>query len=199
MLSDIIEKNRQLIKEHSNNIDVLVDRLYLSSPTYSFISEDDSTYMILNEISNNFSIPFKHIYVTGSAHIGFSLKTSTEFTSKSSDLDIAIVDSNLFEIILNKISDETMYFSNKSVFKNEQMYKSYISNIAKGLIHPRYFPFGKTKKTWDTFFYTLTMKHSEKYNKITACLFLSENSFKKKQKNSVSYFRANNISKKDNG
>ncbi len=199
MLSEIIKKNRQLIEEKSNNIDIIVDKLYLSSPTYSFINTDDSTYMILNEISNYFSIPFKHIYITGSAHIGFSLKTSSEFNPRTSDLDISIVDTYLFEKILNKISNENACFYKQDGFKNPRDFKSYITNTANGIIHPRYFPFGETKNNWDEFFQKLTIKHSSKYNKITACLFLSENSFKNKQKRSISYFRANERHMREQG
>ncbi|MEQ5703772.1 hypothetical protein AB7W83_16405 [Providencia rettgeri] len=144
MLSEIIEKNKKIIK--GEDIDLVVKKLYLSSPSVGFMNTDDSTYVILNQISNKFSVPFKHIYVTGSAHIGFSLKTSNEYSKGSSDLDIAIVDGFLFDKILNGIVDDTFNFTKKSSFKSFEVYKSYINNVARGFIHPFYFPFGNTRK-----------------------------------------------------
>ncbi|MBN6364869.1 hypothetical protein JZL89_05740, partial [Providencia rettgeri] len=60
MLSEIIEKNKKIIK--GEDIDLVVKKLYLSSPSVGFMNTDDSTYVILNQISNKFSVPFKHIY-----------------------------------------------------------------------------------------------------------------------------------------
>ncbi|MEX9889656.1 hypothetical protein AB7W78_04335 [Providencia rettgeri] len=190
MLSEIIEKNKKIIK--GEDIDLVVKKLYLSSPSVGFMNTDDSTYVILNQISNKFSVPFKHIYVTGSAHIGFSLKTSNEYSKGSSDLDIAIVDGFLFDKILNGIVDDTFNFTKKSSFKSFELYKSYINNVARGFIHPFYFPFGNTRKNWFDFFNELTLDHKESYSKISACLFSSEESFKNRQKYSINYFKANN-------
>lgn len=192
MLNEILKKNRNLLSlDNKEDINIIVEKVYLSSPTYSFINTLESTYTILNTISNHFSIPFKHIYVTGSAHIGFSLKTLKEFDNQTSDLDIAIIDTNLFEIILRGISNETNNFRRKHLFKDDNSFDKYILNTAKGVIHPRYFPNGEIKKNWYHFFHQLSIKNKVNYNKITACLFLSENSFKDKQKNDFSYFKNN--------
>lgn len=190
MLSEIIEKNKNLIQEE--DLEFIVKKLYLSSPSFSFINTDNSTYIILDKISNHFAIPFKHIYVTGSAHIGFSLKTLNSFTKGASDLDIAIVDGELFDKILNGIVKDTSNFSKKDTFKNNDCYKKYVDNVARGFIHPLYFPSGSVRSNWFKFFDELTFDHINNYVKISACLFSSEESFKNRQKYSITRFQSNN-------
>lgn len=188
--SEMINANKIFFEKSEESIETIIKKIYLASPTINFIGNSELTYNILNEVSDFFNIPFKHIYITGSAQLGFSLKTLTKFQKGSSDLDLAIVDSNLYSKILNQIVIETESLRMKSGFKRRNdSYTNYIENVSRGFIHPLYFPSGETKNEWDKFFSKLTIKNKKEYSKISACLFISEESFKIRQMYSFNFFR----------
>ena len=103
-----------------NNLRETSTKLYLIRPSFIFQEEPlvDIIYSIYKDISEYFDIPISSIYITGSAHLGFSLKDDHDF-SCDSDLDIAIIDSNLFNKYLNKIlSESNCYTRNDGFFRN---------------------------------------------------------------------------------
>lgn len=190
---DVKKRNRELkssIKE--NNTKEISTKLYLIRPSFILLEEnlDNVLYDIYKEISEKFNIPMSNIRITGSAHLGFSLKDDHDFTTES-DLDIAIIDCYLFNKFLSNILNETKnYARNDSFFKNDKYdnLSSYKKNICMGKIHPLYFPTGEIKREWNSFFDSITRKHNEYFSKITACIFLSEECFRLSQENSLNKF-----------
>src|ERR1041384_100371 len=71
-------------------------KLYLCYPTRVFVDLEELEFEILNDISLHFGIPFNHVQVVGSAKTGFSYFQNKAFVPGESDLDIALIDLNLF-------------------------------------------------------------------------------------------------------
>ena len=174
------ETNRK-IKDNVSmaNIRETSTKLYLVRPSFIFYEGefDDCIYLIYKEVSDKFNIPISSVYITGSAHLGFSLRDGHDFSSDS-DLDIAIIDSVLFNKIFSKILDESQEYQNRTIFRSTDDLKRYQKNICRGKIHPRYFPIGETKKDWDKFFSDITKKYSDFFTRITGCVYLSEECFR---------------------
>ena len=184
------ETNRKIKDNVSmDNIRETSTKLYLVRPSFIFYEGefDDCIYLIYKEVSDKFNIPISSVYITGSAHLGFSLRDGHDFSSDS-DLDIAIIDSVLFNKIFSKILDESQEYQNRTIFRSTDDLKRYQKNICRGKIHPRYFPIGETKKDWDKFFSDITKKYSDFFTRITGCVYLSEECFRLYQENSLNRF-----------
>lgn len=187
---DFKETNRNLKNNVSMaNIRETSTKLYLVRPSFIFYEGefDDCIYSIYKEVSDKFNVPISSVYITGSAHLGFSLKDEHDFSSNS-DLDIAIIDSGLFNKIFSKILDESQEYQNRTIFRSTDDLKRYQKNICRGKIHPLYFPIGETKKDWDKFFSNISKTYSDFFTKITGCVYLSEECFRLYQENSLNRF-----------
>lgn len=189
-MNNLIESNKKikniLTLDNRKNI---AAQLYLVNPSTVFFENDefrDVLYSIYSQISIKFSIPMTCIFLTGSAHIGFSLMKGHDFSSKTSDLDIAIVNPELFVKILTSILEETDSYNRGFLFKNNDTIKNYNEKLIRGVLHPLYFP-NKIHFTrdWNRFFRNLTRENQKFFNKITACIYLSEGCFRISQEDSL--------------
>lgn len=165
-------------------------QLFLVNPTFSFQDRLEEAHKILKSVSEQYKVPLCHIKIGGSAQLGLSLHKENIFKFKSSDLDIAIIDSGLYTRLFEEVYEVTKAYSKKNLFKYQvndkkeitddhlSMYKKW---LGKGVIHPKYFPQSTLRKDWLAFFDTLSVEYRETYKSISACVFLSENAFKNKQ------------------
>jgi hypothetical protein len=71
--------------------------LFLYDPNQVFLRDPDRGFAICEEIRTRFKIPFSAVRVAGSAQLGYSCHQNRDFVPQSSDLDIAIVNSALFQ------------------------------------------------------------------------------------------------------
>ncbi len=176
---------RDDLKNKVSNDDIL-KKIYFSAPAFAFEDDCSKQYEIINEISNTLDIPYYNIHVTGSAKLGVSLHKKTAFNKVSSDLDVAIIDRNLFVTLSEKIYEETRSFSNMSKFGRDRegvshgdKYKAYLQ---KGMIMTKYMPSGITKKNWDSIFRELSTKHHKDFKSISGVVYLSQSFFINKQR-----------------
>lgn len=194
-------KNKMYYDYTSDSHKIMVEKLYLINSAVTAQEYINNIHSIFDSISKKLTVPFRHIYTVGSAHMGFSIKDNHPFNKGVSDLDVAIVDQHLFNKYMIAILEETNYYKKQQGFKIRHEiidgekkeysdFKSYKENLAKGIIHPRYFPIGETKESWDKFFYEITFKHTDIFQKITACIFLSEECFRLKQESNIKYFKS---------
>lgn len=200
-------KNKDYYDSTKDTGDVIVKKLYLINSAVTAQENINEIYSIFNSISSQLSVPFRHIYTVGSAHTGFSLKDGHLFCPGDSDLDVAIVDQHLFNKYMVSILEETHYYQNLENFKIKDVsingntrkcndFISYKENLAKGIIHPRYFPTGETKANWDKYFFNITKPYTGIFKKITACIFLSEDSFRMKQEADIKYFKSQKVTER---
>lgn len=186
----------QFIRNGNRDTNILCEQLFFLHGTHSFQNKLTQSHSIISLVSKKFNLPFTHIKVTGSAHLGISLHKNTPFQERNSDLDLAIIDANLYSLVLEAIIKETKRYNQKENFRIEQIekdgktnevnhYEMYMKWISEGVIHPKYFPLGEYKKEWDSFFSNLSRKNRSFFKNISACVYLSEEAFKRKQLSSI--------------
>ncbi|KES12987.1 hypothetical protein SASC598P14_005750 [Snodgrassella alvi SCGC AB-598-P14] len=173
--------------------EIIAEKIFLIYPSYVFRNNEDLQYNIYKEISEKFKIPITSIQLCGSGKVGYSYYKLRPFDPLQSDLDIAIINSNLFnfymENILSQSNDlELIYFSSSGTKK------SYTKYISKGWLRPDFMPNITLKTDWFQFFGFLSNKYSNYFAKINAGIFLSESIFRNRQKLLIDKYRENKIS-----
>jgi hypothetical protein len=182
---DSIQSGLDAKKKHIE----IARKIYLSHPTSAFKDKEEKQFDILNEVRDHFKIPITNIQVVGSSKIGQSLHKKSSFTAKKSDLDLAIIDSNLFvyytELIYSStkgFSDLTKFGRNHSGISNFQEYSQY---LLKGIFRADLMPSGEVRAEWSTFFGKLSSKHIDLFKSINAGIYLSQLFFEIKQTSTI--------------
>ena len=162
----------------------IIRKVYLTYPTMALMGNEEKQFSILNEISNFFKIPINNIHVVGSAKTGKSFHKNSAFMPKTSDLDIAIIDSELFQYYSEWAFEQSRGFKNQSAFPVQNGISTYImysTFIAKGIFRPDLMPNGDKRAKWLEFFGQLSFKHKDLFSTINAAVYLSQVYFEHKQ------------------
>lgn len=129
--------------------DQVYDRCILTG-SCSAIS-DDATHTVRDNIAQRFGVEFANVVIVGSANLGFSIKPKKRYVSfgEESDVDVALVCSNLFE----RVWKEVFLFEKSGAFwPSRHEFRRYLS---KGWIRPDKLPsspvFGFSNEWWDFF------------------------------------------------
>jgi len=116
---------QQKVLSGNLNTEQIFQKYFVDSSTYYFESDvvdKDLEYQLKSELSDILGVHVNDIYIIGSAKTGFSIKpraigrpfdgkfTETNRKNDRSDIDIAIVSSDLFEKIQENIYDWTNGF-----------------------------------------------------------------------------------------
>lgn len=169
-------------------------KVFLTYPTKALIGKEEKEYSILNEISIHFSIPIMSVQVAGSAKIGKSVHKQTDFAPGNSDLDIAIIDSHLFQKYMEIVFSETKEYSDRTNFprKNGQSKADeYLAYITKGIFRPDLMPFCTARSEWNKFFGNLSKKHGDLFKSINAGIYFSQLFFEGKQLSAIKNYKKN--------
>ena len=165
-------------------LNVIIRKVYLSYPTNALIGEEERQFLIFNEISEYFKIPIVNVQVVGSAKTGHSFHKNTPFTAKTSDLDIAIIDTNLFLLYTEWVFKTTKGFTDRSGFPiidGVSTYNQYIQYVAKGIFRPDLMPSGNKRINWLKFFGNLSSQHKDLFKSINGGIYMSQLYFEYKQ------------------
>lgn len=173
--------------------EVIARKIYLSFPTQVFINNEEKEFELLNSIRNHFKIPFKSIQVAGSSKTGYSYFHNRIFIPGDSDLDIAIIDPDLFRRYCEKILNETNGLRDQTNFgrhdDGSSKFGSYCKYIAKGIFRPDFMPIGETSKKWFNFFNKLSADYVDFFSDINAGLYFTEKCFELKQAENIDYYK----------
>ena len=151
---------------------------------FVFQGRDDDYYEFRKRISIKFEIPFHEIYITGSGKLGFS-PFKRKIFDYDSDIDVALISSKLFEVIMKDISHYQMNFRKARKVVGEQeltMYHEFLEYVALGWIRPDKLPVSFQMETfkinWFEFFKKISYGRSEVGNyKVSAGVFKSYEHF----------------------
>lgn len=156
-------------------------KIYLSYPTAVFKDKHDIEFEILNEIAIYFEIPFTAVQVVGSAKTGYSYVNRTDFKERESDLDIAIISSELFTYFLNYTCERTKGYTDFTVFRNYNDYNFLKKNFTQGYINPTLLPRGELKDNWLSFFRKLSKGYIDYFKSINGGVYATQYLFEMKQ------------------
>lgn len=166
----------------------IVRKVYLTFPTKIFLEEPDRQYEILNEISTFFSIPITSVQVTGSAKTGRSFHKKRAFESGISDLDIAIVDPELYRKYIEMVFRKSKGYKNKTIFPIRQgrsTFREYQDYVLKGIFRADLMPTCRERGEWDAFFGKISRRHGDLFKRVSASIYFSEIFFEYKQCSSI--------------
>ena len=152
-----------------NDGDELLDfcrKRVLHGLPYVFLGREDEYYEFRKLISEKFDIPFHEVYITGSGKLGFSPFKLKDF-DYDSDIDVAIVSPNLFELFLKDICifqwdirESRMKVDNVEM----KMYHSFLEYGALGWMRPDKLPvsfqMAGIKGDWFEFFDSISYNQS---------------------------------------
>jgi len=164
----------------------IIRNFYMLRPTCSFENKYDYAEKILVEVAAFFDTPLNNILVCGSAKLGFSLAKNTLFAPGNSDLDLAIIDSNLFTKYFDAILRDTNNYNKSNLFISDEVKEKYLASLGKGIINPLYMPNIKHKRDLKEFFSSVSIKYRDYYASISVCFYLSEYAFQRKQQTALS-------------
>ena len=172
----------------------IVRKVYLTLPTMAMVGDEERQFSILNKISLYFDIPIVNIQVVGSAKTGQSFHKVNKFTRKISDLDVAIIDSNLFQKYSEYVFKQTKGFKDRTTFPivdGRSTYNEYVSYISKGIFRPDLMPTGKKRANWRKFFGKLSGEHKDLFKSINAGIYMSQAFFELKQSSIIKDYISN--------
>ncbi len=150
------------IKEESNSFEKIIDKYLLFGTPYIFKDDENKFYELKNKIAEFLGVSQTNIFVIGSAKLGFSIAPQKRYQhfNEESDIDIAIIDANLF-IRYWKI----LYKYNTDVRAESQyerrVYEQFLNYFFKGWLRPDKFPTGmREKQDWFDFFKSLQKEYN---------------------------------------
>jgi hypothetical protein len=164
----------------------LARKIFISYPTKVFSGKEDIEFDIIDNISNFFNIPFSSIQVVGSAKTGYSYINQRDFQEGQSDLDIAIINQELFLFYMELCYKVTKGYKDLSKFprdsfKSNSQDSYYKKCITNGQFRPDLMPACNEKRNWYAFFNRLSNKYYKLFKNINAGIYLSQHFFEFKQ------------------
>jgi hypothetical protein len=162
--------------------------VYTTYQTVALKGLDDMKFDIMHEVAEKFEVDITNILIAGSAQTGESFHKEILFNPKTSDLDLSIVDANLFETCLKEVYIKTSDYENLADFprkENISLYQEYLINVARGFFRPDLMPNCKFKSEWFDFFRKLSSKYNSNFESINCGVYSSLFFFQMKQSNNI--------------
>lgn len=164
-------------------------KLYMSYPTCVLADDPETEYSIRNRYAQLYQVPLAAIHIIGSAKTGFSLIKNKKFELGISDLDIAVVDIDLFKKFWEEAFELSKGFQ-ANRFQDPLLdgevvigggQKRFLEYLQKGIIAPDFLPAGslRARLTNDSARVSKDYKHI--FGKISAFFYASELFFQDKQ------------------
>jgi len=169
--------NLKIADDSEKRIRFVQKYLFHGTP-HIFHNRESEYFEFRNKIANKFNVGFHEVFIVGSAKLGFSYYKNTDF-NYNSDIDVVIVNENLFEEFYFKITNYQYQLDRQ--FKNVDLrevdvYTQFLRYLVKGWMRPDKLPTSfqvdLLKSEWFDFFKSLSYGRSEIGNyKVAAGLF----------------------------
>jgi hypothetical protein len=173
----IIEQAKRKGHSHSK----IVRRLFAYEHPFTLATDTHRGFDIFLAVADNFHVPIYAIRAAGSGQLGYSFIKQRSFIPGSSDLDLAIVSSDLFSQYCLKSCVATSDYRDLTGFRNSETHQAFIQYLAKGYFRPDFMPTCPSKQLWFSFFENLSRKHGAVYSNINCGIYISEDVFERKQ------------------
>ena len=170
-------------------------KIYFMAPSCVFENHYDLQLDLYEEISDFLRLPLSSIRLVGSAHTGFSLVKNKLFSNIDSDLDIAVVDGQLYLRMFEHAFNQTNGWNDVSQFAKDSsamnIKKEFMRCLGKGIIQPDLMPASPCKAEWSNFFGKLGDKYSNFCKSISARVYAHESFMTAKQQSAIEKYYAN--------
>ncbi len=180
--------------KNGDSTNTIVRKIFLGYPTKVFVGKEDRQFEIIQEICKFFNVPYNTIQVVGSAKIGHSYFKNKDFDAARSDLDIAVIDKDLYISYMEKSFAITNGYTDNTKFTNHvrggSNFAEYRKNLTKGFFRPDLMPDCKEKADWRTFFHSLSTTNKDLFVSINAGIYLNQVFFESKQKATIDQYKS---------
>lgn len=175
------------------------EKVFLCHQSWVFLDNQAQKYEICSEIANYFQISICDVKISGSSHLGYSASKNQEFKPGESDLDIAIINSNLFSKYIQISKAVSKDLNDASAFpvdpiSNASLKEKFWRYSAIGYFRPDLMPHCPIRSTWFKFFAALSRKHAL-FKSINAGIYISEQLYVDKQIKTIEMMRKQGIKK----
>lgn len=174
----------------------IVRKVFLTYPTKAFVGDEERQFEIMDSVSSHFRVPITCIQVAGSAKLGHSIHKKKAFTPGDSDLDLAIIDAQLFSWYLEvglKLSKGHADGTSFPVRSGISVQTEYMRYLARGIFRPDLMPMGVERAAWANFFGQLSSKHLAMFKSISGAIYLSQGCFESKQRSAIKAHAAKGV------
>jgi hypothetical protein len=163
-----------------------VRRAYFDRPSFALSDKHDVEFEIKKRVANRYSIPFRSVVFAGSAQLGFSPQQDTLFRPGQSDLDIACIDSGLYQKVW-QVMTRTRALKDLSGFLNKEHSDRMADHLLRrGMILLDFMPNCPERNEELTFFDQLGREHRRLFNRVSLALYMNEWAFCWKQASALS-------------
>lgn len=164
-------------------------RLFIEERPASLSRQREKEFDIKTEISQYFKIPYSSIHFCGSAQLGFSIYKDKLFELAISDLDVACVNTDLFQKLWIDIVKATRSFTDSTPFgvmsvEQIELFKEQI--LKRGMIRIKVMPKSQLSQLHKQFEGQISRKHTATFNRITLAVYMNEYAFCWKQDSALS-------------
>ena len=159
---------------------LLVRKYLFHGLPFVFEGREGDYYDFRAAIANQWNVRFHEVMILGSAKLGYSYYKKTPFTIES-DIDVAIVNLELFEQFVKAVSDIQYKIDNgliRLTYDQYRRYSKFLEYLVKGWMRPDLLPRNMTgivnQGGWFKYFRSISYGNSQVGNyKISAGLFKS--------------------------
>ncbi|OYQ40739.1 hypothetical protein CHU94_06225 [Rhodoferax sp. TH121] len=169
----------------------IVSRVYETYPARAFekLHGYDIEFEIKRRIADELNVAITSVLICGSAQIGESIHAGKPFDAARSDLDIAVVDKNLFIYLGLVAQTKTKDFQDLTSFPKltgiDDVPSLYKNNYCRGFIHTFTLPSCEEKRKISDLFSSLTKQYVGKFTSISGSVYSTLQSFERKQAETV--------------
>jgi hypothetical protein len=159
-------------------------RLYIEERAAALASHRENEYQIKTDISSRFSVPYASVAFCGSSQLGFSIHKDRLFAPTISDLDVACIDSQLYNQAWADIAKTTRAFTDLTPFSGrptDHIDKLKNDILRRAMIRVDLMPRSSLSQGWRDFVNTLSRKHAALFGRVSIAIYMSEYAFCWKQ------------------
>jgi hypothetical protein len=159
-------------------------RIFLTERPASLTRQADREFAIKTDVSKFFEIPYSAVAFCGSGQLGFSVHKNTLFEPAESDLDLACIDTKLFQLAWMDVVQTSRAFTDLSAFGHRgQAEVNLLQNqiVRRGLIRVELMPSSSLSRGWSRFEGAISRRHTDLYRRITIAIYMNEYAFCWKQ------------------
>ncbi|NEI67988.1 hypothetical protein GR212_00270 [Rhizobium lusitanum] len=157
-------------------------KIYFDTSSYALEGKHDVEFEIKKAIADKYGIAFRSVVFSGSAQLGFSPYKDTSFVPGRSDLDVACIDSSLFQYYWSLVLRVTKAFNDESVWVGTDHSAKLKSHLLKrGMILLDYLPRCPERTKDMAFLDDISRVYRAQFNRISLAIYINEAAFCWKQ------------------
>jgi hypothetical protein len=193
MTADIYANQRNRIRSIASEFrdpELRARRVFFDEQSFATAQHKAEEFQIKSRIATYFDTSYRSIVFCGSAHLGFSPTKDKDFVAGSSDLDIAIINHELFQYVWTELIKSTRGFSDLTRFSRGSTGLDQVDLIRdmmskRGLIHLHDMPAWPLFDTHRDFLRGFSESYLGLFSNISVSFYINEYAFCWKQSSSL--------------